>query len=150
MYVSPGPYSSLFPSTGNFPSFLHVLVDKRCTKVFARSSKTHSQIEEVEQDTAQSMATLVELDRVKVRMEATSGALQEADNWTTLSEAVDEAFQDGNLDKMSSTLLGMQRRCGGECCIVEERAGCVRRRSGAHGFVAHCPLCSPVLPASWC
>jgi len=45
----------------------------------------------VEQDTAQSMATLVELDRVKVRMEATSSALQEADNWTTLSQNVDRA-----------------------------------------------------------
>ena len=31
------------------------------------------------------MATLIELDTIKTRMAATSAALQEADNWTTLS-----------------------------------------------------------------
>jgi len=66
-------------------------------------------IEKVERDTAQSMSLLVELDEVKSRMVATTSALQEADNWTTLSEDIDAAFESGDLKTISSTLLGMQR-----------------------------------------
>ncbi len=38
------------------------------------------------------MATLVELDAIKVRMNDSLEALQEADNWTTLSADVEEVF----------------------------------------------------------
>lgn len=47
---------------------------------------------QVERDTAQSMQTLVELDAIKGRMQSSLEALQEADNWTTLSADVEEVF----------------------------------------------------------
>ena len=39
------------------------------------------------QNTSACMATLVAMDEVKARMEATSAALQEADNWTSLADS---------------------------------------------------------------
>ena len=66
-------------------------------------------IEKVEKDTAQSMSLLVQLDEIKTRLAATSGALQEADNWTTLSEDADAAFEAGDFKMAASKLLGMQR-----------------------------------------
>eukprot|EP00038_Savillea_parva_P011484 m.197859 g.197859 ORF g.197859 m.197859 type:complete len:721 (+) comp20248_c0_seq1:124-2286(+) len=67
------------------------------------------EVEQVERDTAGSMRLLMQLDEVKGRMEATSGALQEADNWETLTAEVDDAFASNDLARISSTLLGMKR-----------------------------------------
>ncbi|XP_050730840.1 conserved oligomeric Golgi complex subunit 7-like isoform X3 [Eriocheir sinensis] len=47
-------------------------------------------IEKVEHNTAASMQTLVKLDTLKGRMVASSQALREADNWTTLSTDIEE------------------------------------------------------------
>lgn len=49
------------------------------------------------------------VNQVKTRMIETSSALQEADNWSSLSEDIDAAFQTGDLKAISSKLLGMQR-----------------------------------------
>lgn len=66
-------------------------------------------IEKVEHDTAESMALLVELDEIKSRMQATTDALAEADNWTTLAENVDAAFAADDLKNVATSLLGMKR-----------------------------------------
>ncbi|CAH1780014.1 unnamed protein product [Owenia fusiformis] len=66
-------------------------------------------IEKVEHDTAQSMETLMKLDQVKSRMKDTSHALQEADNWTTLSANVEEVFQSQDISAISQKLVGMQQ-----------------------------------------
>lgn len=55
------------------------------------------------------MSLLVQLDEIKTRLAATSSALQEADNWTTLSDDADAAFESGDLKMAASKLLGMQR-----------------------------------------
>ena len=55
------------------------------------------------------MASLITLDTVKTKMEATSEALQEADNWTTLSTDVEESFRAQDVQKTANILLGMQR-----------------------------------------
>ncbi len=57
----------------------------------------------MESDTAHSMQTLVELDRVKQRMLLSQTALQEADNWTTLSENVEEVFATGDIQQVGDT-----------------------------------------------
>lgn len=44
----------------------------------------------VEHNTAASMQTLVKLDSLKGRLVASSQALREADNWTTLSTDIEE------------------------------------------------------------
>lgn len=44
----------------------------------------------MEHNTAASMQTLVKLDTLKGRMVASSQALREADNWTTLSTDIEE------------------------------------------------------------
>ncbi|XP_064395035.1 conserved oligomeric Golgi complex subunit 7-like [Halichondria panicea] len=66
-------------------------------------------IKRVESDTAHSMQTLVELDRVKQRMLLSQTALQEADNWTTLSENVEEVFATGDIQQIAEKLAGMQQ-----------------------------------------
>jgi conserved oligomeric Golgi complex subunit 7 len=50
-------------------------------------------IQKVNQDTADSMKNLIELDLVKNRVQSASKALQEADNWVTLSAQIDEVFE---------------------------------------------------------
>ena len=47
------------------------------------------------------MQTLLKLDEVKERMQAAANALQEADNWTTLSANVDEVFDSGDVALVS-------------------------------------------------
>jgi len=48
------------------------------------------EVGKVEKDTTQSMEYLIKLDILKNKMNATSKALQEADNWTTLMADVEE------------------------------------------------------------
>ena len=50
-------------------------------------------IQKVNQDTAEGMKNLIELDVVKNRIQAASKALKEADNWVTLSTQIDETFE---------------------------------------------------------
>eukprot|EP00054_Salpingoeca_dolichothecata_P017834 m.108085 g.108085 ORF g.108085 m.108085 type:complete len:730 (-) comp22613_c0_seq8:74-2263(-) len=85
------------------------LITQEVSALKTRMSVVKHDIEQVEADTAQSMALLVRLDHVKERMEATSGALQEADNWTTLNTDIENAFADQDVKKAATTLLGMQR-----------------------------------------
>ncbi|XP_005105726.1 conserved oligomeric Golgi complex subunit 7 [Aplysia californica] len=66
-------------------------------------------IQKVEQDTSQSMQSLLKLDRIKSRMKTTADALKEADNWTTLSADMDEVFQSQNVDDITAKLSGMQQ-----------------------------------------
>ena len=80
---------------------------------------------QVERDTADSMKLLMQLDEVKTRMEATSEALQEADNWETLSAEVEDAFASNDLPRISSTLLGMKRS-------LMVRGGCRACRADIH------------------
>ena len=56
---------------------------------------------QVEKETAQSMQKLVELDSIKGRMHSSLEALQEADNWTTLSADVEEVFSSQDIAKVS-------------------------------------------------
>ncbi|XP_074645034.1 conserved oligomeric Golgi complex subunit 7-like [Tubulanus polymorphus] len=66
-------------------------------------------IEKVEIDTAYSMQTLLRLDNIKTKMKAASDALQEADNWTTLSADVEEVFESQDIKSISAKLVGMQQ-----------------------------------------
>jgi len=50
-------------------------------------------IQKVNQDTADGMRNLIELDSVKNRIQSASKALQEADNWVTLSAQIDDTFE---------------------------------------------------------
>ncbi|KAL5022632.1 hypothetical protein ScPMuIL_001787 [Solemya velum] len=66
-------------------------------------------IQKVEQNTAQSMQTLLRLDGIKSRMTAASEALKEADNWTTLSADIEEVFESQNIQAITAKLSGMQQ-----------------------------------------
>ncbi|XP_046553450.1 conserved oligomeric Golgi complex subunit 7-like [Haliotis rubra] len=66
-------------------------------------------IQKVEQNTAQSMQTLLKLDSIKSRMKTTADALKEADNWTTLSADVEDVFQSQDIQTITSKLSGMQQ-----------------------------------------
>lgn len=66
-------------------------------------------IRKIEEDTAHSMQRLVELDKIKSRMQESADALQEVDNWTALISDVDEVFASGDVDEMSARIQGMQQ-----------------------------------------
>lgn len=66
-------------------------------------------IKKVEENTAQSMKKLVEIDRVKGRMQNACNALEEADNWSTLSSDVNKLFEAGEMDLVAEKLVGMQK-----------------------------------------
>lgn len=65
-------------------------------------------IKKFEEDTAQSMQVLVELDRVKSRMQLAAESLQEADKWSTLSADIEETFKTQDVSVISAKLTGMQ------------------------------------------
>ncbi|XP_007951381.1 conserved oligomeric Golgi complex subunit 7 [Orycteropus afer afer] len=65
-------------------------------------------IKKFEQDTAQSMQVLVEIDQVKSRMQLAAESLQEADKWSTLSADIEETFKTQDLAVISAKLTGMQ------------------------------------------
>lgn len=59
------------------------------------SDKLHhirGEMEVVEAETRENMSSLVRMDSVKERLAATTRALQEADNWTSLDNQVEDAF----------------------------------------------------------
>eukprot|EP00118_Oscarella_pearsei_P011258 m.74390 g.74390 ORF g.74390 m.74390 type:complete len:376 (+) comp35882_c0_seq20:737-1864(+) len=66
-------------------------------------------IKQVEENTSQSMKTLMELDKIKSRMQETAQALKEADNWTLLSANVEDVLESDNIPVIFEKLLGMQR-----------------------------------------
>ena len=86
----------------------------------------------VEQDTSQSMQTLLRLDEVKGRMMDASAALQEADNWTTLSADVDDVFDSGDVAKVR------RRRSSGGFFNVEAEMCVNESLSAAHLFLCFC------------
>ncbi|XP_074867156.1 conserved oligomeric Golgi complex subunit 7 isoform X2 [Carettochelys insculpta] len=65
-------------------------------------------IKKFEEDTAQSMQVLVELDRVKSRMQLAAESLQEADKWSTLSADIEETFKTQDVSVISAKLTSMQ------------------------------------------
>jgi hypothetical protein len=54
------------------------------------------------------MQMLLKLDVIKSRMSSAAEALQEADNWTTLSTDVEEVFQSQDVGAITSKLSRMQ------------------------------------------
>ncbi|XP_046996397.1 conserved oligomeric Golgi complex subunit 7 isoform X1 [Schistocerca americana] len=66
-------------------------------------------IEKVEQDTGQSMATLEHIDHLKTQLQAAKQALHEADNWTILATDMEEAFESGDMERIASKLVSMQQ-----------------------------------------
>ncbi|KAL8174937.1 UNVERIFIED_CONTAM: Golgi transport complex subunit 7 [Gekko kuhli] len=65
-------------------------------------------IQRLEEDTAQSMQVLVELDQVKSRMQLAAESLQEADKWSTLSADIEETFKTQDVSVISAKLTSMQ------------------------------------------
>ncbi|XP_052083064.1 conserved oligomeric Golgi complex subunit 7-like [Mytilus californianus] len=65
-------------------------------------------IQKVEHDTAQSMQMLLKLDVIKSRMSSAAEALQEADNWTTLSTDVEDVFHSQDVADITTKLSRMQ------------------------------------------
>lgn len=76
------------------------LRDKMCS--------VKEEISRVEQNTGQSMAMLERLDRLKTKLEDAKHSLHEADNWTLLANELEEGFESGNLELISTKLLSMQ------------------------------------------
>ena len=68
-----------------------------------------AEMETVELETRENMSSLVRMDAVKERLSATSRALQEADNWTSLDNQVEDAFDKDEHEVVTEKLTGMQQ-----------------------------------------
>ena len=66
-------------------------------------------MEEVEAETKENMSSLVRMDTVKERLTATTRALQEADNWTSLDNQVEDAFDNNDHEAVAEKIVGMQQ-----------------------------------------
>eukprot|EP01135_Chromosphaera_perkinsii_P008698 Nk52_evm31s1444 gene=Nk52_evmTU31s1444 len=64
-------------------------------------------LEKVEMETGKSMKMLMQMDLVKSRLESCSSALKEAENWTALSNHVDEIFVSQDIKEAASKLKAM-------------------------------------------
>lgn len=67
------------------------------------------QVGQVEKDTAESLDNIIRLDSVKKRLHATSKALKEADNWTTLMADIEELFESNDLMAISQRLSSLRQ-----------------------------------------
>lgn len=61
------------------------------------------------QQSSEAVESLVQLDQAKQRLQKTYKALQEANNWTTLTLDVDEVFETGDIDQIAEKLANMQK-----------------------------------------
>ncbi|CAF0799881.1 unnamed protein product [Rotaria sordida] len=66
-------------------------------------------IQKVNQDTADGMRNLIQLDSVKNRIQSASKALQEADNWVTLSAQIEDTFESKDTVQIATKLIAMQQ-----------------------------------------
>ena len=71
-------------------------------------AQIRAEMETVEAETRQNMSSLVRMDTVKERLAATTRALQEADNWTSLDNQVEDAFDSNDHEAVAEKLVGMQ------------------------------------------
>ncbi|XP_076681103.1 conserved oligomeric Golgi complex subunit 7 isoform X2 [Andrena cerasifolii] len=67
------------------------------------------EIEEVEKNSASSMATLERIDRIKTDLQIAKQGLHEADNWTVLANDVEEVFESGDVEAIANKLFSMQK-----------------------------------------
>lgn len=82
---------TLFNWEGLRVFFFSISLDRPQVVHFQRKLATVEQeVSQVEKDTSQSLSYLVKLDTVKTKLKATSKALQEADNWTTLMADIED------------------------------------------------------------
>lgn len=65
--------------------------------------------DKLDYESSGAMKNLIAIDTVKTRMEETCKALQEADNWTTLSSDVEDVFKTGDTHIIAHKLIGMQK-----------------------------------------
>ena len=75
----------------------------------AKLSAVRAEMEEVEAETKENMSSLVRMDTVKERLTATTRALQEADNWTSLDNQVEDAFDNNDHEAVAEKIVGMQQ-----------------------------------------
>lgn len=66
----------------------------------------------VQSDTGESLATLEHIDQLKTRLQRAKQALHEADNWSLLAADLEEVFESGDIESMSSRLTKMQQSLG--------------------------------------
>ena len=74
----------------------------------SQMESVHEQIESVESETQHSMQVLVELDKVKSRVEAAKGALEEANKWSALVALTEEKFSENDVKGVAESLEAMK------------------------------------------
>ena len=63
---------------------------------------------QVQQETVESMSSVVKLDRIKERMLCSERKLKQADNWCVLNERIDQLFEEQDMGAISLKLSEMR------------------------------------------
>uniref|UniRef100_A0A023EY93 Conserved oligomeric Golgi complex subunit 7 n=2 Tax=Triatoma infestans TaxID=30076 RepID=A0A023EY93_TRIIF len=63
----------------------------------------------IQKGTADSMAILEKLDKMKMELQTAKQALHEADNWTVLANDIEDVFETHNADAIASKVMSMQQ-----------------------------------------
>ena len=76
-------------------SFIVNVVGNHEHEIINDTTKTqNNNILQVQQETVESMSTVVELDKIKDRMLVTEKKLKQADNWCVLNDQIDLLFEE--------------------------------------------------------
>ncbi|KAK9508413.1 hypothetical protein O3M35_005979 [Rhynocoris fuscipes] len=67
------------------------------------------EIIQIQKGTADSMAIMEKLDKMKVELQVAKQALHEADNWTALANDIEEVFESHNTDAIAAKVMSMQQ-----------------------------------------
>uniref|UniRef100_T1I1G8 Conserved oligomeric Golgi complex subunit 7 n=1 Tax=Rhodnius prolixus TaxID=13249 RepID=T1I1G8_RHOPR len=67
------------------------------------------EITHIQKGTADSMAILEKLDKMKMELHTAKQALHEADNWTLLANDMEDVFETHNADAIASKIMSMQQ-----------------------------------------
>lgn len=67
------------------------------------------EITQIQKGTADSMAILEKLDKMKMELQTAKQALHEADNWTVLANDIEDVFETHNADAIASKVMSMQQ-----------------------------------------
>ncbi|RWS14030.1 conserved oligomeric Golgi complex subunit 7-like isoform X2 [Dinothrombium tinctorium] len=71
-------------------------------------SKMKEGLIKIEQSSNKAMDNLIAIDKIKTRMQDNCKALQEVDNWSTLSSDVEQIFDSADAEQIVTKLVGMQ------------------------------------------
>ncbi|CAD6245186.1 GSCOCG00013571001-RA-CDS [Cotesia congregata] len=85
------------------------LLQQEAASLKDKLSVVKDEIAKIEKDTSISITSLAKIDKIKSDLEQAKQSLHEADNWSVLANQVEESFETGDIEVISSKIFSMQK-----------------------------------------